>query len=138
MVGREVQLTVDRGDAIRARPCSTSRTCGRTIGHGSAPSTASASRSGRARSSGIAGVAGNGQDELVEAITGLRRRRGGSVTLDGTTSPRTRSTRAARASGIAFVPADRQRFGLVLAFPLADNLVLTDYYTEPCSRGVGP
>ena len=47
------------------------------------PSTASTSRSGPARSSGIAGVAGNGQDELVEALVGLRKPTGGTVTLDG-------------------------------------------------------
>jgi simple sugar transport system ATP-binding protein len=37
---------------------------------------------------------------------------------------------------VAFVPADRHRFGLVLSFPLTDNIVLTDYYMEPYSRGV--
>jgi len=84
---------------------------------------------------GIAGVAGNGQDELVEALVGLRRPTAGSVRLEGTdiTDLPPRQTRE---RGIAYVPADRQRFGLVLSQPLDDNLVLTSYYREPFSRGI--
>jgi simple sugar transport system ATP-binding protein len=79
---------------------------------------------------GIAGVAGNGQDELVEAIVGLRRPSAGRVTLGGADITG-RSPRAINRTGVAYVPADRHRFGLVLSFPLADNLVLTDYYRPP-------
>ncbi len=84
---------------------------------------------------GIAGVAGNGQDELVEAITGLRQPSGGSITLDGDDVTHDRP-RDLHEKQVAFVPADRHRFGLVLSFPLTDNVVLTDYHIEPYSRGV--
>jgi len=84
---------------------------------------------------GIAGVAGNGQDELVEALAGLRRPSGGSVQLLGR-SISGASPRRLHNLGVGFVPADRQRYGLVLAFPLTDNSVLTDYYRAPYSRGL--
>ena len=84
---------------------------------------------------GIAGVAGNGQDELVEAIIGLRRPAGGSVSLDGK-DVTGRSPRSINELGVGYVPADRHRFGLVLSFPIADNLVLTSYYRAPYARGI--
>jgi simple sugar transport system ATP-binding protein len=84
---------------------------------------------------GIAGVAGNGQDELVEAIMGLRRKLSGHVTLDDRdvtgATPRHLHER-----GVGFVPADRHRFGLVLSFPITDNVVLNDYHAAPFSRGL--
>jgi ABC-type uncharacterized transport system ATPase subunit len=84
---------------------------------------------------GIAGVAGNGQDELVEALIGLRRPTAGRVTLSGT-DVTARSPRALNAAGVAYVPADRHRFGLVLSFPVADNIVLTSYHRPPFARGL--
>jgi len=84
---------------------------------------------------GIAGVAGNGQDELVEAIVGLRRASAGRITLQGRDITRA-SSREINEAGVAYVPADRHRFGLVLSFPVADNLVLTDYYRPPFARGI--
>jgi simple sugar transport system ATP-binding protein len=83
---------------------------------------------------GIAGVAGNGQDELVEAIIGLRRPSDGRVSLDGR-DVTGRSPRTLHRAGVGYVPADRHRFGLVLSFPVSDNLVLTDYYRRPYARG---
>jgi simple sugar transport system ATP-binding protein len=84
---------------------------------------------------GIAGVAGNGQDELVEAIVGLRKPAGGRVTLDGVDITG-HATRDVYASGVAYIPADRHRFGLVLSFTIADNLVLTSYHRPPYARGI--
>jgi simple sugar transport system ATP-binding protein len=84
---------------------------------------------------GIAGVAGNGQDELVGALTGLRRPQAGSVYLDGKDVTGA-GPRELHKLGVAFVPGDRQRFGLVMSFPLSDNLVLNDYYHPPYSRGL--
>ena len=85
---------------------------------------------------GIAGVAGNGQDELVEALTGLRKPASGSVRLAGEHVTGA-GPRQLHQAGIGFVPGDRQRFGLVLSFPLTDNLVLNDYYHAPYGqRGV--
>jgi general nucleoside transport system ATP-binding protein len=84
---------------------------------------------------GIAGVQGNGQTELVEALTGLRRPVNGQVTLlnhDTTYA----SPREITELGCAHVPEDRQRDGLVLSFPVADNLILNTYYRPPFSNGV--
>jgi ABC-type uncharacterized transport system ATPase subunit len=84
---------------------------------------------------GIAGVAGNGQDELVEALIGLRRPSSGTVRLGGHETTGW-SPRAMNEAGVAYVPADRQRFGLVLSFTVADNLVLNSYYRAPFARGL--
>jgi simple sugar transport system ATP-binding protein len=83
---------------------------------------------------GIAGVAGNGQDELVEAITGLRGPSSGGITLQERDITRA-DPRELHELGVAFVPADRHRYGLVLSFPLTDNIVLNDYFNEPFARG---
>ncbi len=84
---------------------------------------------------GIAGVQGNGQTELVEALTGLRQIESGRVTMLGRDI--TSSTpRKVREIGSAHVPEDRQRDGLILPFSIADNLVLNTYYEEPFARGL--
>jgi simple sugar transport system ATP-binding protein len=82
---------------------------------------------------GIAGVAGNGQDELVEAIVGLRPVVSGKVALNGrdiTGAP----TRRIHELKIAYVPADRHRFGLILSFSIEDNIVLNRYMNAPFAR----
>jgi general nucleoside transport system ATP-binding protein len=83
---------------------------------------------------GIAGVAGNGQEELVEALIGLRKLTAGTLRLadQGVTHA---SVEKRRDLGIAFVPADRHRFGLVLTYPLDDNLALTRYAERPFASG---
>lgn len=84
---------------------------------------------------GLAGVQGNGQTELVEAITGLRAVQSGSVKLRG--DDITDSTpRHLHVSDVAHVPEDRQRSGLVLDFTITENMVLNSYYDEPFSTGV--
>jgi simple sugar transport system ATP-binding protein len=82
---------------------------------------------------GIAGVDGNGQSELIDALTGLRSVAGGSITVHG--DDLTRATaREVLDAGIGHIPEDRHRRGLVLDFNLAENLVLHDYGKEPFSR----
>ncbi|MGI6740454.1 MAG: ABC transporter ATP-binding protein [Brevefilum sp.] len=83
---------------------------------------------------GIAGVQGNGQTELVEAITGLRKSDGGQITLLGKNITHA-TPRQITELGSAHVPEDRQADGLVLPFPVAENLVLCTYYKEPFSKG---
>jgi simple sugar transport system ATP-binding protein len=84
---------------------------------------------------GIAGVQGNGQTQLVEALTGLRHVESGKVSILGEDT--TNSTpRKIREAGTAHVPEDRQRDGLVLSFPVADNLVLNTYYEQPFAKGL--
>jgi simple sugar transport system ATP-binding protein len=76
---------------------------------------------------GVAGVQGNGQTELVEAITGLRDVESGSITIDGKKASGA-SPRQITEMGVAHVPEDRQRDGLVLSFPIKDNMMLNTYY----------
>jgi ABC-type uncharacterized transport system ATPase subunit len=78
---------------------------------------------------GVAGVEGNGQRELVEAITGIRPIVSGSVMIDGHRV--NRDPREVRQHGVAYIPEDRERDGLVGPYSIADNLVLTEYYHRP-------
>jgi general nucleoside transport system ATP-binding protein len=82
---------------------------------------------------GIAGVDGNGQSELVEALTGLRRPTAGKVVVRGRDVTK-ESTRDVLEHGVAHIPEDRQRRGLVLEFTLAENLALEEYRNAPNSR----
>jgi ABC-type uncharacterized transport system ATPase subunit len=82
---------------------------------------------------GIAGVDGNGQSELIDAISGLRRSASGSIKIGG------REITGAGPStildlGLGHIPEDRQRRGLVLEFSLAENVALHDYDKPPDSR----
>jgi simple sugar transport system ATP-binding protein len=81
----------------------------------------------------VAGVQGNGQTELVEALAGLRAVDAGTVLLDGSDvtglGPRQLLER-----GVAHVPEDRQRDGIVGSFPVRDNLVLNTYRRPPFAR----
>jgi ABC-type uncharacterized transport system ATPase subunit len=84
---------------------------------------------------GVAGVQGNGQTELVEAITGMKKTTEGTLRLLGKDITHF-SPRQISELGSAHVPEDRQAEGLVLPFPVAENLVLCTYYKEPFSKGV--
>jgi simple sugar transport system ATP-binding protein len=84
---------------------------------------------------GVAGVQGNGQTELVEAITGLRKVLSGSVKIEAVETTHA-SPRRIVELGVAHVPEDRQRDGLVLSYPVADNMVLNTYYLPPYARWV--
>jgi len=84
---------------------------------------------------GVAGVQGNGQTELCEALMGLRPTVGGTVSVEGHdlthASPRRRLQ-----AGIAYVPEDRTDDGLVGAFSVAENLILDTYDRAPYSSGI--
>jgi simple sugar transport system ATP-binding protein len=82
----------------------------------------------------IAGVDGNGQQELVEAITGLRAPTEGRITVAGQDITG-KGVNAATDAGIAHIPEDRQRRGLVLPFTLAENLALREYRRPYFSKG---
>lgn len=84
---------------------------------------------------GIAGVQGNGQTELVEAITGLDKSASGKILFKGQEITNA-SPRKITEAGCAHVPEDRQADGLVLPFPVAENLVLCTFYKEPYAKGV--
>jgi len=82
---------------------------------------------------GIAGVQGNGQTELVEALTGLIPSQSGHVFLSGKDLTN-QTPRALTETGMAHIPEDRQRHGLVMSYTVVDNMVLCDYYHPPYSR----
>ena len=84
---------------------------------------------------GIAGVQGNGQTELVEALTGLRKIEGGKVTILGQDTTHA-TPREITEIGTAHVPEDRQRDGLILSFPVEDNMVMNTYYVSPFAKGI--
>ncbi|MGG4000716.1 ABC transporter ATP-binding protein [Anoxybacillus kestanbolensis] len=85
---------------------------------------------------GIAGVDGNGQTELIEAITGLIKSESGSIRLNGK-EIRNLTPRQITETGVGHIPQDRHKHGLVLDFSIGENMVLQTYYKEPYSkRGV--
>ncbi len=135
MVGREVQLTVDRGDSHPGKVALNlvDLKVKDDRGHEAVGGVNLEIRAGEIL--GVAGVAGNGQDELVEAIVGLRPVSGGRVELDGRDITGS-SPRQVHDANVAYVPADRHRFGLILAFPITDNLVLNRYSDAPFARGI--
>ena len=82
---------------------------------------------------GLAGVDGNGQSELIDALTGLRKVEAGQITVGGKDMT-TASARECLDTGIGHIPEDRQARGLVLDFTLAENLALHDFRKEPASK----
>ncbi|MEU5099417.1 ABC transporter ATP-binding protein [Streptomyces sp. NPDC020996] len=83
---------------------------------------------------GIAGVEGNGQSELVEAIMGIRTPDTGTITLDDADISHL-PTRKRREAGVGYIPEDRQRHGLLLEATLWENRILGHVTEEPNSRG---
>jgi simple sugar transport system ATP-binding protein len=83
---------------------------------------------------GIAGVQGNGQTELAEALTGLRKAVGGHIYINNAETTAA-APRQLVEGGLAHIPEDRQKHGLVLSFPIRDNMVLCSFYRPPYATG---
>lgn len=84
----------------------------------------------------IAGVSGNGQVEIADAVAGMAQAAEGTITLNGTDITHM-DIRKRTDLGISYIPEDRQNMGLVLDFTLEDNLALKTYYKEPfCRKGI--
>jgi simple sugar transport system ATP-binding protein len=133
MVGREVLLSIDKEPAqpqdvtLRVRDLDVDDDRG-------IPAITGLSFEVRAGEIfGVAGVEGNGQRELVEAITGMRPKRGGRVELDGIDLTHANPRRVDE-MGVGHVPEDRNKHGLVESFTIADNLVLNTYGNRPFAR----
>ncbi|WP_369523379.1 ABC transporter ATP-binding protein [Micromonospora haikouensis] len=135
MVGRSVRLTVDKQPAAAGRPIL--EVAGLVVDD---------DRQVRAVDGvdltvhagevlGVAGVQGNGQTELIEAIMGLRPVLAGTVTLDGE-QVNGWSTKKVLRAGVGYVPEDRSVDGLVKEFSVAENLVLDIYDRPPFGRGL--
>ncbi|MBT9177334.1 MAG: Galactose/methyl galactoside import ATP-binding protein MglA [Firmicutes bacterium] len=82
---------------------------------------------------GLAGVDGNGQAELVEALVGLRRVDGGRILINGKDAV-SLSVRERIAAGLAFIPDDRHKYGLILDFSLEENMILKSFHRQPFAK----
>ena len=82
---------------------------------------------------GIAGVDGNGQSELVEALSGLRKVEGGQIVFKGLDITNA-SIQERNEMGLGHIPEDRQKRGLILAEPLSTNFVIKEFYKQPYSK----
>ncbi len=82
---------------------------------------------------GVAGVQGNGQRELIEALTGLRHAEAGNILLDGEDITNL-TPRKVTQKKVAHIPEDREKHGLIMTYSIADNMVLNQYYEAPFSR----
>jgi general nucleoside transport system ATP-binding protein len=133
MVGREVLLQVEKSDARPSEPALEVRDLRVRDDRGleTVRGVSLSVRSGEIVA--LAGVDGNGQNELVEAITGLRRAESGEIRVAGREVGGA-GVRATSDAGVAHIPEDRQRRGLVLPFTLAENLALREYRSPPLSR----
>ena len=83
---------------------------------------------------GVAGVEGNGQRELVEAICGMRNRESGEVLLKGEPT-KNMNPHAVHEAGISHVPEDREKHGLISSYSIADNLILNQFDRAPFAKG---
>jgi len=134
MVGRAVQLVVDKESARPQQPVLELRgVCVQDDrGHLAVNGVDLEVRAGEIVS--IAGVQGNGQTELVEAITGLRHPIAGEILLEG--KPLRPDPRRVFLEGVAHIPEDRLEEGLVPGFTVAENLVLNSYFLKPYANGL--
>ncbi|HSG78382.1 MAG TPA: ABC transporter ATP-binding protein [Acidimicrobiia bacterium] len=135
MVGRPVELTVAKSDSEPGEPVLevADLVVVDERNHAAVDEVSFTVRSGEIV--GIAGVQGNGQTELVEALTGLRHAISGSVTIAGEDLTKG-SPREVHNAQVAHVPEDRQRMGLVLPFTVAENMVLDSYHDAPYSSRI--
>jgi simple sugar transport system ATP-binding protein len=136
MVGRDVQLRVDKGPATPGEVAlAVSDLVVRDSSGVHTPVNGLSFDVRAGEILGIAGVQGNGQTELCEALMGLLPAAAGSVTLAG--RGLTHATPRARLdAGIAYIPEDRKEDGLVGSFSVAENLVLNTFDRKPFARGI--
>ncbi len=136
MVGREVDFVVDKapanfgGEVLRVEHLTVKN-------RDNFPVVKDVSFSVRAGEIfAIAGVSGNGQVEIADAVAGMTPAAEGTITLNGTDITHM-DVRGRTDLGISYIPEDRQNMGLVLDFTLEDNLALKTYYREPfCRKGI--
>ncbi|TQL48694.1 nucleoside ABC transporter ATP-binding protein [Homoserinimonas aerilata] len=130
MVGRAVDLTVDKGESKPGAPALIVEGLSVVdpLGHVVVKNISFDVRAGEVLA--IAGVQGNGQTELTEALMGMQSRVTGSIRLDGEEISR-KSIRKILDAGVGFVPEDRNEDGLVAEFTVAENLMLDRSTGEP-------
>jgi simple sugar transport system ATP-binding protein len=133
MVGREVLLRVEKGAAKPGEPLLEVEDLQVVDDRGVEKVRGVSFTVHASEILGIAGIDGNGQTELIDAITGLRRVQSGVVRVGGEDITND-SAEDALDAGLGHIPEDRQRRGLVLDFSLAENIALHDYDRPPSSR----
>jgi ABC-type uncharacterized transport system ATPase subunit len=136
MVGREVILTVNKavahpGEVILEVQKVVARD---DLGHPALRAVSFAVHAGEIV--GVAGVHGNGQTELVEVITGLRKVDEGRILINGHDLTNASPRRITERGETCHVPEDRHTYGMVDNYTIADNLVLNSYYHAPYARGL--
>jgi simple sugar transport system ATP-binding protein len=134
MVGREVGFSPDRGQVKlgETRLELNGVSCGSDRGTPGLRGVSLQIRSGEIL--GLAGVSGNGQRELAEALSGLRKVTGGRVLLDGkdvTGLPAGELTERM----LSYIPEERMRDGMIKEFTIAENIILREHQKQPFSRG---
>ena len=133
MVGREVRLAPKRGESDAGQARISIRGL-RVLGDRGTPAVRELDlevRSGEVL--GIAGVSGNGQRELAEALAGLRPVASGRVVMNGADTT-AKTPKEIRRLGVAYIPEERMRDGTIGEFSVAENLILTTHDLPPASR----
>ena len=135
MVGREVILTVEKGPAQPAGVVLAVQDLHAMTDLGE-PALRGVSFDVRAGEIlGVAGVQGNGQTELVEVITGLRKTHGGHIAIGGADMTNASPRQVTLQGQSSHVPEDRHAYGMVDSYSIADNLVLNTYFLAPFASG---
>jgi simple sugar transport system ATP-binding protein len=134
MVGREVLLRVEKTPARPAEPLLDVEDLHVVDDRGLEKVKGVSFRVHAREIVGVAGVDGNGQTEMIDALTGLRRPAAGTITVAGRIYGHHSSPRDMLDAGVGHIPEDRQRRGLVLEFSIAENIALHDYCFEPDSK----
>ncbi|WNS79673.1 ABC transporter ATP-binding protein [Domibacillus sp. DTU_2020_1001157_1_SI_ALB_TIR_016] len=133
MVGRDVTFTTEKTEAAPAHNVLEVRGLSVNDSRG-VPAVRNLNLDVRAGEIvGICGVDGNGQTELIEAITGLRKAAEGSIQLNGKDITGFKPRKVTEA-GVGHIPQDRHKHGLVLDYPIGTNIVLQTYYQKPYSK----
>lgn len=134
MVGRRVSFKIDKAEPQIGEPVLTMNHV-KLMSKDNVPSLNGIDLTVRAGEIvGIAGVDGNGQTELIEAITGLRKINSGTITLSGKEITNL-GARKIIENGVSHIPEDRHKHGLVLDFSIRENMILETYYKPPFSKG---
>lgn len=133
MVGRDVTFTTEKTEAAPAHNVLEVRGLSVNDSRG-VPAVRNLNLDVRAGEIvGICGVDGNGQTELIESITGLRKAAEGSIQLNGKDITGFKPRKVTEA-GVGHIPQDRHKHGLVLDYPIGTNIVLQTYYQKPYSK----
>ncbi len=135
MVGRDVNLIVDKKPATPGEPVLEVKNLVALDDRGNVAVKGVSFEVQAGEVLGVAGVQGNGQTELVYALTGLRSPELGEIRILGHDVSKA-NPRQITEQGVAHVPEDRQKHGLVLSFPVSDNIALNTYYLSPFAKGI--